>query len=121
MARKYNKNLVGNARYLRNNMTLEERRLWFGFLRKYSVQFSRQKILGEYIADFYCDKAKLVIELDGPTHFTEEGCRYDEERTEYLKRFGIKVVRIPNMSVLQNFSDVCRYIDGLVQEALNER
>ena len=120
MTRKYNKNLVRYARDLRNNMTLEERRLWFGFLRKYDVPFSRQKILGDYIADFYCDKAKLVIELDGPTHFTDEGRLHDEERTEYLKKFGITVVRISNMSVLQNFSGVCRYIDSIVQEALNE-
>ena len=120
MTRKYNKDLVRFARNLRNNMTLEEKKLWFKFLRGYGVPFSRQKILGKYIADFYCDRAKLVIELDGPTHFTEKGELHDEERTEYLKRFGIKVLRISNLSVLYYFDDVCWLIDDAVSNRLDE-
>ena len=64
-------------------MTKEEKHLWYDFLRTYPVRFSRQKILGTYIADFYCAEAKLVIELDGSGHYTEEGTHRDEERTAF--------------------------------------
>ena len=120
MKRKYNKDLVRYARDLRNNMTLEEKRLWYGFLRTYPLPFSRQKILGNFIADFYCDKAKLIVELDGPTHYTEKGKEHDEERTDYLKRFGLKVIRINNLMVLHHFKDVCSYIDDVVNIRLEE-
>lgn len=69
MQRKFNKQLVPFARELRKEMTKEERHLWYDFLRTYSVRFTRQKILGRYIADFYCAEAKLIIELDGSQHF----------------------------------------------------
>ena len=81
----YNKKLVDNARTLRKNMTPEERHLWYDFLRTYPVRFSRQKVLGRYIADFYCAEAKPIIELDGSGHYTEEGKQYDEERTAFLE------------------------------------
>ena len=69
MISKHNKNLVLNARELMKNMTKEEKHLWYDFLRTYPVRFLKQKVLGRYIADFYCAKAKLVIELDGSGHF----------------------------------------------------
>ena len=65
MIPKHNKALVQNAKALRKNMTKEEKHLWYDFLRTYPIRFLRQKILGKYIADFYCAEAKLVIELDG--------------------------------------------------------
>ena len=103
MDRKYNKKNVPFARMLRKNMTAEERHLWYDFLRNYPVRFSRQKILGRYIVDFYCARAKLVIELDGSQHFEETGIAQDAERTAYLEQYGVQVVRIPNNAVSSNF------------------
>ena len=72
MERKHNKNIVSLARELRKNMTKEEKHLWYDFLRTYPIKFMRQKIIGRYIADFYCAKANLVIELDGSRHYETE-------------------------------------------------
>ena len=118
MQSKHNKQLVPLAKQLRKGMTKEERHLWYDFLRSYPVRFSRQKVLGKYIADFYCAKAKLVVELDGSGHYTEEGERYDEERTAFLEQYGLKVVRIPNTEIHKNFQGVCEYIDSLVRQSL---
>jgi very-short-patch-repair endonuclease len=85
MQRKHNKNIVPIAKTLRKNMTKEEKHLWYDFLRFHPARFSRQKVLGKYIADFYSAKAKLIIELDGSGHYTEEGKLYDEERTSFLE------------------------------------
>ena len=119
MQNKHNKTIVPTAKMLRKNMTREEKHLWYDFLRTYAVRFSRQKVLGKYIADFYCAEAKLVIELDGSQHFTEDGKQYDEERTRFLEGYGLKVVRIPNGEVGRNFRGVCEYIDGLVRQSLS--
>lgn len=116
--RKYNKNLIRVAKNLRSNMTKEEKHLWYDYLKNYKVRFSRQKILGKYVADFYCAKANLVIELDGSQHYQEKELDYDKARTEYLSKFNIKVVRIPNNEVNKNFDGVCRYIDMTVQQNL---
>ena len=99
-------------------MTKEERRLWYEFLSKYPIKFTRQKVLGKYIADFYCAEAKLVIELDGNQHAEEKNIIKDAERTEYLEEYGLTVVRIANYNVNKYFYDVCDYIDELVSEAL---
>ena len=80
-------------------MTKEERHLWYDFLRTYPVRFSRQKVLGFYIADFYCAKAKLVIELDGSQHYEDDNIRKDDERTAFLKNYGLTVIRIPNNEI----------------------
>lgn len=69
MQRKHNKNLTENARYLRRNMTKEEKRLWYDFLKDYPIRFLRQKVIDTYIADFYCHKARFIIELDGSQHY----------------------------------------------------
>ena len=119
MQNKHNKTIVPTAKMLRKNMTQEEKHLWYDFLRTYAVRFSRQKVLGKYIADFYCAEAKLVIELDGSQHFTEDGKQYDAERTRFLEGYGLKVVRIPNGEVGRNFRGVCEYIDGLVRQSLS--
>jgi len=77
-------------------MTKEERHLWYDYLRNHPARFTRQKILGNYIADFYSAKAQLVIELDGSQHYEEDGLIYDRIRSEYLEEYGLKVIRIPN-------------------------
>ena len=117
---KHNKALVTNARNLRKNMTKEERHLWYDFLRAYPVKFLRQKIIGKYIVDFYCAEAKLIVELDGSQHYEEKGMEYDAERTNYLEQYGIRVLRIPNNEVIQNFRGVCEYIDLAVKQSLSQ-
>ena len=117
MQRKHNKAIVPVAKILRKNMTKEEKHLWYDFLRGYPVRFVRQKVLGKYIADFYCAKAKLVVELDGTGHYTEEGELYDKERTEFLQQYGINVIRIPNNELNANFNGVCEHIDIIVKQS----
>ncbi|MCR4692866.1 MAG: endonuclease domain-containing protein [Firmicutes bacterium] len=115
MDRKYNKDLLVFARNLRKNMTKEERRLWYNFLKDYPVKFTRQKIIGRYIVDFYCAKANLVIEVDGSQHFEDEGILKDRERTRYLEGYGLKVIRVTNLDVNKNLEGVCEYIDNIVK------
>ena len=117
---KHNKALVPNAKNLRKNLTKEERRLWYDYLRTYPVKFLRQKIVGKYIVDFYCAKAKLIVELDGSQHYEEKGMEYDAERTAFLEQYGVRVLRIPNNEVIQNFRGVCEYIDLAVKQSLSQ-
>ena len=114
----HNKENVHLAKELRRNMTPEEKHLWYDFLRKYPVRFLRQKVIGSYIVDFYCAKANLVIELDGSHHGYENETKKDEKRTKFLESLGLKVIRIPNYEVNDNFLYVCRYIDNSVEESL---
>lgn len=118
MERKYNKKLIPTAKTLRKTMTKEERHLWYDFLKDYPLKFVRQKVLGRYIADFYCAKVKLVIELDGSHHYTDDGIEYDMDRNEYLNNFGLTVIHIPNSDINSDFIAVCDYIDSLIQELL---
>ena len=115
-----NSKLTSNAQTLRKNMTKQERRLWYDFLRSLPVRFSRQKVLGRYIADFYSPQAKLVIELDGGGHYTKEAKQYDDERTAYLEAYGLTVIRIPNNEVNNNFQSVCDYIAMMVDQSLSQ-
>ena len=117
---KHNKSHVSNAKNLRKNMTKEERHLWYDFLRSYPVKFLRQKILGKYIVDFYCAEAKLIVELDGSQHYEEKEKERDAERTTYLEQYGVRVLRIPNNEVNQNFSGVCEYIELAVKQSLSQ-
>ena len=117
MQSKHNKQLVPLARALRKNMTKEERRLWYDFLRDYPVRFSRQKVLGRYIADFYSAEAKLIIELDGSQHYEDENIRKDARRTEFLEAYGLRIIRVANNEITANFDGVCDYIDAVVREA----
>ena len=116
---KHNKTLVPNARNLRKNMTKEERHLWYDFLRSYPVKFLRQKPIGNYIVDFYCAAAKLVIELDGSQHYEPENILKDAIRTARLEEFDLQILRIPNNAVTRNFSGVCEYIDIAVRQSLH--
>ena len=117
MQPKHNKQLVPLARALRKNMTKEERRLWYDFLRDYPVRFSRQKVLGRYISDFYSAEAKLIIELDGSQHYEDENIRKDARRTEFLEAYGMRIIRVANNEITENFDGVCDYIDAVVREA----
>ena len=120
MISKHNKRLVPLAKHLRTEMTKEEKHLWYDFLRNYPVRFSRQKVLGKFIADFYCAQAKLVIELDGSQHYTEESMIKDEDRTAFLEGYGLKVLRVLNRDVNTNFEGVCLYIDDTVRQSLSQ-
>ena len=121
MEGKRNGELVSRARELRRDMTKEERRLWFDYLRTYPVRFSRQKVLGRYIADFCCAQAGLVLELDGSQHYEPEEQEKDAQRTAYLEKYSIHVVRIPNNEVTGNFRGVCEYIDSLVKQRMEAK
>ena len=120
MERKHNKSLTPLAKQLRREMTKEERHLWYDFLRGYPVRFQRQKVLGRYIADFYCAQAKLVVELDGSQHYETEAQQKDAERTAFLRGYGLTVLRIPNNEVNKNFRSVCEYIDAAVRQSLSQ-
>ena len=120
MRPKHNKQLVLLARQLRKEMTKEERHLWYDFLREYPVRFSRQKVLGNYIVDFYSAEARLVIELDGSQHYESEKIKIDLERTKFLEGYGLKIIRIPNNELSINFRGVCEYIDAEVKQSLSQ-
>ena len=120
MQSKYNKQLVPFAKQLRKEMTKEERHLGYDFLRTYPVRFSRQKVLGKYIADFYSAEAKLVIELDGSQHYEDDNLEKDAERTAFLEGYGLTIIRIPNNEVSRNFRGVCEYIDTAVRQSLSQ-
>ena len=120
MHSKRNKQLVPLSKQLRKEMTKEERHLWYDFLRTYPVRFSRQKVLGKYIADFYSAEAKRVIELDGSQHYKEENSQKDAERTSFLESYGLTVIRIPNNEVSRNFRGVCEHIDIAVKQSLSQ-
>ena len=116
----YSENNKPLAQELRRNMTRQERHLWYDFLSSYPVRFRRQKQFGRYIVDFYCSGAKLVLELDGSQHYTEEGIEYDAERTAYLEGLGLTVLRIPNSDIDQYFYAVCEWIDQNVKSRINK-
>ena len=114
----YNKNNIPLAKNLRKNMTPWERKLWYGFLRTYPLRFQRQKAIGNYIVDFYCAKARLVIELDGGGHYTLLQEEKDMLRTKELENMNLTVLRICNSDIYKNFAGVCDYIDSAVKTSL---
>ena len=116
--KEYNKDNIKLAKALRKNMTRHERKLWYDFLRTYKIRFQRQKAIGNYIADFYCAKARLVIELDGSGHYVEKQMEKDSIRTEDLRKMNLSVLRISNLDIDRNFSGVCEYIDAEVKKSL---
>ena len=102
--------MTPNARSLRKNMTKEERHLWYDCLKGLPVMVHRQKVIGQYVVDFYVASAKLVIEVDGSQHFEETDAAADKERDAYLASLGLSVLRIPNNEINQNFAGVCEEI-----------
>lgn len=111
-----NPKLTNNSKTLRRNMTKEERRLWFDFLKEMSITVNRQKVIGDYIVDFYIAQAKIVIELDGVQHYSDKGIVNDKVRDEYLNNLGITVLRYSNSDVNKHFENVCedilRYVNN---------
>ena len=105
-----NKELLNHARQLRREMTPQERKLWYLFLRKYPVKWYKQRIIGPYIVDFYCASAKLVVEIDGSQHYEDAGRAYDKARTAYLNGLGFRVVRYSNADINCRFERVCESI-----------
>jgi len=112
----YNKKLKKASQKLRGSMTDAERMLWSKLKGKQlkGLQFYRQKIIGNYIVDFYCAKASLVIEVDGGQHYTEAGRTADAERDRYLQSLGLRVLRYSDTDVLTNITGVVESIYACV-------
>ena len=115
---KYNSKNVILAKNLRRRATPQEKHLWYDFLSKYEVRFQRQKPIADFIADFYCHQAKLVIEIDGFQHLTYSGATKDKYRTEILNDLGLTVIRFTNNQIDKEFFDVCNYIDETVKKII---
>ena len=108
--------ILQRSRYLRNNMTPQEKRLWYQFLRTYDISFRRQFVVKDcFILDFYCTKAKLAIEIDGGQHFADAALDYDQRRSEMISKEGIEVVRFTNADIDKRFKAVCEKIDETVK------
>ena len=114
---RYDKRLVPLARELRKNMTPEEKHLWYDCLSKAPVKFYRQRPVGDRcIADFFAMQPRLVIEVDGKQHYTEQGLLHDAQRDAYLNSFGLLVLHFTNDQIRYAFEAVCSYIKGVVLE-----
>ncbi len=109
------------SRSFRKNMTPAERRLWYDYCCPSQWRFYRQRPIDRFIVDFYCSKAKLVIELDGAPHFTTDGHQYDVLRSDMIERYGLRVVRFTNRQVLEEFSAVCASIDSMILSRVSEQ
>ena len=118
MNEKNNPKLTGISKVLRKNMTKEEKHLWYDFLKLLPQTINRQKVIGPYVVDFYCAGAKLVIELDGSQHYTNQGKVQDEVRTDVLEKYGIYVLRFSNKEIDENFEGVCKMIDIVITERI---
>ncbi|AFY52898.1 hypothetical protein Riv7116_0294 [Rivularia sp. PCC 7116] len=110
----YNPALVPRAKELRKNMTAAEKKLWYEYLRTFKFRVLRQRPIDYSIVDFYCPTLKLVIEIDGESHFTDIGKEYDQERTERLEGYGLKVIRFTNQQVFNNFEGICEQLNFLL-------
>ena len=115
----YRRELKQRSQSLRREPTAAERKLWFEFLRGLPEKFTRQKPLGHYIADFYCASCRLIVEVDGDSHFSDAGELYDQRRTAALEAEGIRVLRVTNLEVMQQFEGVCQKIQDALTRASN--
>ena len=110
----YNRKLKPRAQELRKDATPQENKLWYDFLREHPCPFTRQKTIDNYIVDFVCLSRKLVIEIDGSQHYTDEGLEYDSIRTELLENLGLHVMRFTNTEVDTSFGGVCAAIQAYI-------
>jgi very-short-patch-repair endonuclease len=112
----YDKKLKERSRTFRESMTDAEKLLWSKLRMRqiHDLIFYRQKPIGEYIADFYCPKAKLVIEVDGGQHYSDDGIEYDKTRDEYLSGLGLRILRFANADVLGNIEGVLKSVENTV-------
>ena len=116
----YNSTLKERSRELRKNMTRHEKHLWYDFLKDYPIKWNRQRSIDRFIVDFFCFKAKLIVELDGSQHYMEDGIEYDTLRTDILEKYDLEVIRFSNIEIDRYFNDVCRAIDQKVKERINK-
>ena len=116
----YNAALTSRARELRKNATKQENRLWYEYLRDFRPRFTRQRIVGSYIIDFYCGAVKVAVELDGSQHYEAAAIEYDNSRTRFLESLGIRVIRFTNIDVDKNFDYVCNSITNQVYAVLGQ-
>ena len=114
MSLPYNKNNIELAKNLRKDSTPQENHLWYDFLSKHKIRFQRQKAIDNFIADFYCHRAKLVIEIDGTQHYWSQIASQDDFRTEILEGYNLTVIRFSNTQIDRNFEGVCQYIDTIL-------
>ena len=116
----YNPTLKDLSRELRKNMTRHEKHLWYDFLKSYPVKWYRQRSIDRFIVDFYCTPAKLIIELDGSQHYTEDGIEFDAIRTDILEKYDLEVIRFSNIEIDRYFNEVCEIIDQKVKERISK-
>lgn len=116
----YDARLNDRAVDLRREMTPQEKKLWYAYLRKYPVKIYKQRVIEHFIVDFYCPLARLVIELDGSQHYTEQGKAYDEERSSIMEGYGVEVLRFTNLEVDREFDAVCERIDARIKQRTAE-
>ena len=111
------KETLKNRRSLRKNMTEPEKVLWYNLRgrRFQNVKFRRQHGIGKYIVDYYCSDSLLAIEIDGDTHFSDKSVKYDKERTDYISKRGIRVIRFTNEEVLVNLEGVLYKISEMLK------
>ena len=110
----YNKKLIDRTKYLRKNMTLPEKKLWYMFLREISntkFRIYKQRPINNFIVDFYIPKLKMVIEIDWESHFDSQWLIYDIERTQILEWFWLNVIRFTNLEIMKNFDSVCNQLE----------
>ncbi|MBE9216772.1 endonuclease domain-containing protein [Plectonema cf. radiosum LEGE 06105] len=110
----YNPDLITRAKELRKNMTSAEKKLWYGYLKNFKFRVLRQRPIDNFIVDFYCRHLKLVIEIDGECQFTDVARKYDQERTQRLEGYGLRVIRFTNQQVLNDFEAVCERLNSLI-------
>ncbi len=119
MNEQYNAKLTPYASKLRKEMTKEERHLWYDCLKLLPVTVHRQKVLGDYIVDFYIASAKIVIELDGSQHYEDEHKKKDEQRDARLREIGCTVLRYSNADINLRFNSVCQDIYNHLNELID--
>ena len=116
----YDRRLNGRAKELRHEMTPQERKLWYAFLRDYPIKIYKQRVIEFFIVDFYCAEAKLAIELDGSQHYEPQGLAYDAERSQFLMSLGLEILRFSNRDIDRDFRGVCTQIDLIIRKRLQD-
>ena len=112
--------LVDRARLMRKNPTSEENKMWYILLKNFKPRFFRQRIIGNYIVDFYCPKLKLIIEIDGEQHYLPENQEYEQKRTEFLEKSGYKILRFYNSDINKEIRNVEYSLTGVCKERAKE-
>ena len=112
--------LVDRARQMRKEPTQEEKRMWYMLLQGMKPRFLRQRVIGNYIVDFYCPTLKMVIEIDGEQHYLEENQEYENKRTKYIEGLGIKILRFYNSDINRKIRDVEKTVVGACEERVKE-